>query len=77
MKLFCNHKYGPIKDEIQYCTKCGKAHRIKHVHKWVTFKEYGIRLRWDKPGNDHTNVYEQRCSICGDLRVIKNKLIGD
>jgi len=32
MSLFCFHKWGEIKDNTQYCSKCGKANVLECNH---------------------------------------------
>ena len=38
--MICFHKYGKVENGYQYCSKCGKAARVKCSHIWKNYKQY-------------------------------------
>jgi hypothetical protein len=37
--MFCFHKYSEVKEDFQYCLKCGKAIVAPCPHKWAEIEE--------------------------------------
>jgi Fe2+ or Zn2+ uptake regulation protein len=63
--MFCFHKYGKRqKDGYQYCSKCGKAHRVPCNHKWNLTEQISCYFFNDL--DHYVNVYE--CENCGKMK---------
>lgn len=61
--MFCRHKFGSIKDNYQYCEKCGKAIPVECAHKWKILHEYPIILF----GSHKGVLYISQCINCGKI----------
>lgn len=60
--MFCNHKYGEVKEGYQYCLKCGRAILAPCNHVWEIIEGKEVVSRF----NSLTGFfYVNRCKKCG------------
>lgn len=67
--MWCNHKFGEIKEGYQYCTKCGKAQLVPCNHQYEILHEIQAMV-WGQVAN---TVIVNRCKHCGELREFSTK----
>jgi hypothetical protein len=63
--FLCDHKLGEVKDNYQYCTKCGKAFIVECSHKWIQISTIQVPDRW---GQLADIGYVLQCTKCGDMK---------
>jgi hypothetical protein len=66
--MFCKHIYGPLKDGVQYCNLCNKAHRVECAHKWVEKEVYKAGLDLNRSGRVNKIIHLLQCSHCGEMK---------
>jgi len=69
---FCNHKYGEVKGNYQYCTKCGKAivaPKVECNHIWVKEGEYEAGNMLGASFNAVLTTYH--CKCCGIIKTVR------
>jgi uncharacterized OB-fold protein len=71
IEMFCNHKYGEVKGNYQYCLSCGKAIAAPTVdctHNWKQVTSYTMENTFR--GNIYKSVIVLQCQNCGDVKKI-------
>lgn len=73
---FLNHKWGKLdENNIQYCSKCGKARQVKLMskceklgHDWVNVTKY---TQSDAFTGIRQVQVSQQCSVCKEFRTVR------
>ena len=63
-EMFCFHKFGKLENNIQYCSKCGKARRVKCQHNYTLVEKYSIT---NYLGNNNRIIHVLKCVDCGKM----------
>ena len=74
--MFHQCKFGIVDKGYQYCTICGKAHKVECNHKWKIESQTSISSLSPYTGNRNIKayVYIQQCIYCGELKEFKTKV---
>jgi hypothetical protein len=71
---FCNHKFGKVEGNYQYCQKCGiakAAPEVKCNHKWK--REFVEDVYHVFSGRIYRKIILYECENCGET---KQEVIG-
>lgn len=66
--MFCFHKYDVVKNNYQYCKKCGKARVVECPHKWETQSIYNGSVQYDNGSSKDFVIYALSCTKCGTIK---------
>jgi len=73
----CQHKYGKVEEDYQYCENCGIAIAAPKIvcteHRWLIIDVKGLtRTNYINGSSYPFTVYTQECENCGEIKTTTN-----